>query len=41
MMRKIARSAAAFCNDTQGMILPYVTIMLVVIVGVSVLAHAT
>ena len=28
----------AFCGDTNGLILPYVTMMLVVIIGVSVLA---
>src|SRR5207302_8300160 len=32
------RLAAAFWCDTRGMILPYVTVMLVVIVGVAVLA---
>src|SRR6516225_4736666 len=32
------RSARAFWNDTSGVILPYVTVMLVVIVGLSVLA---
>src|SRR5260221_5727990 len=35
---KIAQSIKAFWGDTHGVILPYVTIMLVVIVGVSVLA---
>jgi Flp pilus assembly protein TadG len=35
---KIAQSIKAFCGDTHGIILPYVTMMLVVIVGVSVLA---
>jgi Flp pilus assembly protein TadG len=35
---KIAQSIKAFWGDTDGVILPYVTIMLVVIVGVSVLA---
>src|SRR5262245_2225616 len=30
--------AGAFWNDTSGVILPYVTVMLVVIVGLSVLA---
>jgi Putative Flp pilus-assembly TadE/G-like len=35
---KIARSIKAFWGDTDGVILPYVTVMLVVIVGVSVLA---
>jgi Flp pilus assembly protein TadG len=33
-----AQSARAFWDDTSGVILPYVTIMLVVIVGLSVLA---
>ena len=32
------QSARAFWNDTSGVILPYVTVMLVVIVGLSVLA---
>src|ERR1700733_980633 len=32
------RSIKAFWGDTDGVILPYVTMMLVVIVGVSVLA---
>src|SRR5262245_39146439 len=35
---KIAQSIKAFWGDTDGVILPYVTVMLVVIVGVSVLA---
>ena len=35
---KIAPSIKAFWGDTDGVILPYVTMMLVVIVGVSVLA---
>src|SRR5258708_34656407 len=35
---KIAQSIKAFWSDTHGVILPYVTMMLVVIVGVSVLA---
>src|SRR3979490_602980 len=35
---KIAHSIKAFWDDTDGVILPYVTLMLVVIVGVSVLA---
>src|SRR6202790_569580 len=35
---KIAHSLKSFRADTDGVILPYVTIMLVVIVGVSVLA---
>ena len=30
--------AKAFWSDTDGIILPYVTVMLVVIIGVSVLA---
>src|SRR6202047_3398740 len=34
----IARSIKAFWGDTDGVILPYVTMMLVVVVGVSVLA---
>ena len=32
------QSARAFRNDTSAVILPYLTIMLVVIVGLSVLA---
>src|SRR5215475_4567359 len=32
------QSARAFWNDTSGVILPYLTLMLVVIVGLSVLA---
>jgi Flp pilus assembly protein TadG len=35
---RIAQSIRAFWGDTDGVILPYVTMMLVVIVGVSVLA---
>lgn len=35
---KIAQSITAFWGDTDGVILPYVTLMLFVIVGVSVLA---
>jgi Putative Flp pilus-assembly TadE/G-like len=35
---KIAQSIRTFCGDTNGIILPYVTLMLVAIVGVSVLA---
>ena len=35
---KVAQSIKAFWGDTDGVILPYVTVMLVVIVGVSVLA---
>jgi Flp pilus assembly protein TadG len=42
MMADIARtltaSANAFCRDTSGVILPYVTMLLAVIVGTSVLA---
>ena len=38
MAAKIAQSIKAFWGDTDGVILPYVTVMLVVIVGVSVLA---
>src|SRR5450830_756936 len=34
----IPKIVTAFFHDTHGMILPYVTVMLVVIVGVSVLA---
>jgi Flp pilus assembly protein TadG len=34
----IAQSIKAFWGDTDGVILPYVTMMLVVVVGVSVLA---
>src|SRR2546423_13500956 len=34
----LADLARCFCADTQGLILPYVTMMLVVIIGVSVLA---
>src|SRR5262245_31530950 len=30
--------ASAFCRDTSGIILPYVTLLLVVLVGTSVLA---
>jgi Flp pilus assembly protein TadG len=36
--RTLASSANAFCRDTSGVILPYVTMLLVVIVGTSVLA---
>ena len=36
--KKGTQSARAFWNDTSGVILPYVTVMLVVIVGLSVLA---
>src|SRR5438128_12641182 len=35
---RIAQSIKALWGDTDGVILPYVTVMLVVIVGVSVLA---
>jgi hypothetical protein len=35
---KIVQLIKAFWSDTQGIILPYVTVMLVVIIGVSVLA---
>src|ERR1700682_6343568 len=35
---RIARNARLFWNDTRGVILPYVTIMLVAVVGVAVLA---
>src|SRR5215468_12767408 len=35
---KIAQSIKGFWGDTDGVILPYVTLMLVVIIGVSVLA---
>src|SRR4051812_24657986 len=38
MRRKIAQFAKALRKDTSGVILPYVTIMLVVIVGASLLA---
>jgi Putative Flp pilus-assembly TadE/G-like len=34
----LASFARSFCADTQGLILPYVTMMLIVIIGVSVLA---
>src|SRR5450830_1297704 len=34
----IPKIVTAFFHDTHGMILPYVTVMLVVIIGVSVLA---
>jgi hypothetical protein len=36
--KRIARNARLFWNDTRGVILPYVTIMLVAVVGVAVLA---
>ena len=35
---RIARRLRLFWNDTSGLILPYVTIMLVVVIGVAVLA---
>jgi Flp pilus assembly protein TadG len=35
---RIARAGKALCADTRGVILPYVTVMLVVIIGVSLLA---
>ena len=38
VFEKGTRFARAFWNDTSGVILPYVTVMLVVIVGLSVLA---
>src|SRR5262245_52664789 len=38
VFKKGTRSARAFWNDTSGVILPYVTVSLVVIVGLSVLA---
>jgi hypothetical protein len=38
VLNKVARFAGTCWNDTSGVILPYVTVMLVVIVGVSVLA---
>src|SRR5262249_58965061 len=38
-LANLAKSfAKSFCADTQGLILPYVTMMLIVIIGVSVLA---
>src|SRR5258708_29917288 len=37
-LKKGTHSARALWNDTSGVILPYVTVMLVVIVGLSVLA---
>src|SRR5580704_6059886 len=36
--KKIGRLATAFWRDEDGIILPYVTVMLVVIIGVAVLA---
>src|SRR5467141_1261182 len=38
MTEKIARVAKTFWSDTAGIILPYVTLMLVAIVGMAVLA---
>src|SRR5262252_6217400 len=38
VFKKGTRFARTFWNDTSGVILPYVTVMLVVIVGLSVLA---
>jgi hypothetical protein len=38
LSENFASSAKFFCADTRGIILPYVTIMLVVIIGFSVLA---
>src|ERR1700704_4911572 len=38
MTERIARFAKTFWSDTSGIILPYVTLMLVVIVGLAVLA---
>ena len=38
VFKKGTQFAGAFWNDTSGVILPYVTVMLVVIVGLSVLA---
>jgi hypothetical protein len=38
ILDRIARFAGTLWNDTSGVILPYVTVMLVVIIGVSVLA---
>jgi Flp pilus assembly protein TadG len=38
VFKKAAQFARAFWDDTSGVILPYVTVMLVVIVGLSVLA---
>ena len=36
--RRLVAKARAFCSDEVGIILPYVTVMITVIVGVSVLA---
>jgi Flp pilus assembly protein TadG len=38
IVRTFVASARAFCRDTSGVILPYVTMLLVVMVGTSVLA---
>ena len=38
LLEKIARFARTFGSDTSGIILPYVTLLLVVIVGMAVLA---
>src|ERR1700719_2915742 len=38
MIARAARSAVVLWDDTRGIILPYVTLMLVAIVGLSVLA---
>ena len=38
LFRQVGRSAASLWHDESGIILPYVTILLVVIVGVSLLA---
>ena len=38
VFKKGTQFARAVWNDTSGVILPYVTVMLVVIVGLSVLA---
>src|SRR3979409_2063188 len=38
MTKKIPRIAKTLWNDTNGIILPYVTLMLIVIVGMAVLA---
>jgi len=40
-VEKGTQFAEALWNDTSGIILPYVTVMLVAIVGLSVLAAAT
>ena len=38
LFRHMARSAASLWYDTRGIMLPYVTVVLVVLVGVSLLA---